>query len=213
MKTDELVTLLATRAAPAPRHVAARRFALAMPLAIAAAMALMRGLYGIRPDLAVVAGQPLFWARLVFAAAMSVGALIVVLRLARPGRRVAAAWWGVAAPVLVLWAAAIGVLWWLPAESRAPQLLGHTWSQCAANITLLSIPALAALFWAVKGLAPTRLRLAGAATGLLGGAIATIAYCLHCPEMTVPFWAVWYVSGMAVPALAGAVLGPRLLRW
>jgi hypothetical protein len=32
-------------------------------------------------------------------------------------------------------------------------------------------------------------------------------------ELTAPFLAVWYVSGIAVPVLVGAVLGPRLLRW
>lgn len=38
-------------------------------------------------------------------------------------------------------------------------------------------------------------------------------HSLHCPEMGVAFWAVWYVLGMAVPAIIGALLGPRLLRW
>ena len=41
----------------------------------------------------------------------------------------------------------------------------------------------------------------------------TVAYSLHCPEMGVPFWAVWYVIGMALPAVVGALLGPRYLRW
>ena len=213
MKTDELVSLLATHAAPVPRHAVARRFGMALPLGIAGAMALMLAAFGLRPDLATVMAQPLFWVRLAFAVTLSVGALLVLLRLVRPGRAVAGAWAAVATPVVALWAAAIAVLLWLPPESRLPELLGHTWRQCAASISLLSVPVLAALFWAVKGLAPTRLRLAGAATGVLGGAIATIAYCLHCPEMTVPFWALWYVSGIAVPALAGAALGPRLLRW
>ncbi len=62
-------------------------------------------------------------------------------------------------------------------------------------------------------LAQTGLRPAGAMAGLLAGSVATVAYCLHCPEMEVPFWAVWYVVGMLIPALAGWLLGPRLLRW
>jgi hypothetical protein len=36
---------------------------------------------------------------------------------------------------------------------------------------------------------------------------------LHCPELGAPFIAVWYVIGMFIPALAGALLGPRVLRW
>jgi hypothetical protein len=75
------------------------------------------------------------------------------------------------------------------------------------------VPAFIAVFWALRGLAPTRLRLAGACGGLLAGTIATAAYCVHCPEMQVPFWATWYTLGMLLPTAAGAALGPRLLRW
>jgi hypothetical protein len=81
------------------------------------------------------------------------------------------------------------------------------------NISLLSVPVFIAVFWAVRGLAPTRLRQAGGAAGLLAGSTATLAYCLHCPEMQVPFWGTWYLLGMLVPTLVGALAGPRLLRW
>jgi hypothetical protein len=75
------------------------------------------------------------------------------------------------------------------------------------------VPVFITVFWAMRGLAPTRPRLAGAAGGLLAGATATVAYCFHCPEMGVPFWAVWYLLGMLIPTLAGTALGPRLLNW
>ena len=65
----------------------------------------------------------------------------------------------------------------------------------------------------MKGLAPTRLALAGAAAGLLSGATAALVYALHCPEMEAPFLGVWYVAGMAVPFVVGALLGPLVLRW
>ena len=69
------------------------------------------------------------------------------------------------------------------------------------------------MLWALRGAAPTRLALTGAGAGLLAGALATLAYALHCPEMAAPFMAVWYVAGMAIPTALGAVLGPRVLRW
>ena len=78
---------------------------------------------------------------------------------------------------------------------------------------MLSVPVFIAVFWALRGLAPTRLVLTGAVGGLLSGAVATLAYCLHCPEMGVAFWGVWYVLGMLLPTAIGALLGPRLLRW
>jgi hypothetical protein len=31
--------------------------------------------------------------------------------------------------------------------------------------------------------------------------------------MSAPFLAIWYVAGVVVPTVAGALLGPRMLRW
>jgi hypothetical protein len=80
-------------------------------------------------------------------------------------------------------------------------------------LAALSAPALFAALWALKGLAPTRLALAGAAAGLLSGALGALAYALHCPELAAPFLALWYSLGMLMPAAAGALLGRVLLRW
>ena len=43
--------------------------------------------------------------------------------------------------------------------------------------------------------------------------MGAFAYTLHCPELAPAFVAVWYVLGMLIPAAAGALLAPRLLRW
>jgi hypothetical protein len=43
--------------------------------------------------------------------------------------------------------------------------------------------------------------------------LATIAYCLHCPEMEIPFWGVWYLLGLLLSTVIGALIGPRVLRW
>jgi hypothetical protein len=75
------------------------------------------------------------------------------------------------------------------------------------------VPAFVAVLWAMKGLAPTRLRLAGAGAGLLAGALGALVYTLHCPELAAPFLGVWYVLGILIPAAFGAVVGPRVLRW
>jgi hypothetical protein len=92
-------------------------------------------------------------------------------------------------------------------------LRGISWTVCSANIALLSLPVFVALVWLMKGLAPTRLRLSGAAAGLAAGAVAALVYTLHCPELEAPFLALWYVLGMLIPAAFGAVAGPWLLRW
>lgn len=65
----------------------------------------------------------------------------------------------------------------------------------------------------MRGLAPTHLMQAGAAVGLLSGALGAVAYSLHCPDMGAPFIGTWYLLGMLIPTLIGATLGRTLLRW
>ncbi|ACD19491.1 DUF1109 domain-containing protein [Paraburkholderia phytofirmans] len=213
MRTDDLVGLLSTGITPVRRGTAARRFGISLPIAMLGATALMAAVFGVRPDLAVVVKTPIFWEKLALPLCLAIGALIATVRLARPGTKVKAAWPIMATPVLVVWIAAITIVVTAAPEERLPAILGHSWRSCPFNILLLAIPGFIAVFWAGKGLAPTRLRLAGAASGLLASSIATVAYCFHCPEMSPAFWSVWYMAGMLLPAALGAVLGPTLLRW
>lgn len=213
MKTDDLITLLAAGEGPVDRHALARRLALALLVGVLAAVLLTVSLYGVRSDLAEVARTPLFWAKLALPGSLALLGLWLTLRLARPGVRGGAAWGLLGLPLLLVWLGAAISLAGAPVEARADLIFGRTWRTCALNIALLCVPVFVTVFWALRGLAPTRLRQAGSAGGLLAGSTATLAYCLHCPEMQVPFWGTWYVLGMLLPTAFGAVLGPRLLRW
>ncbi len=212
MKTDDLIHLLATGAQPVPRHALARRFAGAALAGAVLAGALMALLFGPRALTEDVI-DPMFWGKLVFALAWAAGGWVLLLRLARPGRAVGRALGAVALPPLVLAALAAAV--WVQAapDQRLALLLGSTWRSCPFNIALLAVPALALGLWAMRGAAPTRPVAAGAGAGLLAGALGAAAYAFHCPETAAPFIAVWYVAGIALPTLAGAVLGRHLLRW
>jgi hypothetical protein len=66
---------------------------------------------------------------------------------------------------------------------------------------------------ALSRLAPARLGSAGAAAGLVGGATGATAYAFHCAETSPGFVFVWYSLGLAAASAAGALLGPRMLRW
>jgi hypothetical protein len=112
-----------------------------------------------------------------------------------------------------MWMLAAVVLLGADAADRAGLIRGVSWTECSGNIALLSLPVFAAIVWLMKGLAPTRLRLSGAAAGLAAGGVGAVVYTLHCPELEAPFLALWYVLGMLIPALLGAISGPRLLRW
>ncbi|KQR90303.1 hypothetical protein ASG35_03635 [Burkholderia sp. Leaf177] len=213
MKTEDLISLLSTGVTPADTGLSRRRFARALLLGGVGSFVLMLVVYGLRHDIAVVSRTPLFWARFAFPATLAACALFLAARLSRPGTRIGAFWAAPAVPVIVVWSAAVAVLCLASPDARIPLVMGTTWRSCPFNIVLLSVPAFVAVFWAIRGLAPTRLRLAGAAGGMLAGTIATMAYCLHCPEMSVAFWAVWYLLGMTLATLIGALLGPRFLRW
>lgn len=214
MKTDELIHLLAAAdERPVPATAIEQRFAVAAAAGVAGAAVLMLALFGLRPDLRATMALPMFWGKLAFAAAVAAAGLLVLRRLARPGMALGHAPLLLAAPPLVLWAMALIALAQAPAAERVALTLGSTWRSCPFNIAALSVPAFVAGFWALRGAAPTRLAWSGAGAGLLAGALGTLVYALHCPEMATPFLAVWYLVGMAIPTALGAVLGPRLLRW
>ncbi len=212
MKTDELISLLAADPAPEPRTVL-RRFTVALALGLAVAFLLMVATHGIRADLAQATGEAMFWGKLIFAGGLAFAGLIATQRLGHPGVRLGGVSLALAAPVLVLWLVAAVVLFGAAPAQRSHLILGETWSTCVFSIALLSLPLFAATLWALRGLAPTHLALAGASSGLLAGSLSTMVYALHCPESGAPFVALWYVLGIAIPTVAGAVLGPKVLRW
>ena len=213
MRTDELIQLLATDAQPAPSQSIERRLALAALAGLAGAGVLLAWRFGVRPDLAQALALPMFWGKFAFAGALAAAGLALLRRLARPGLPAGRPARWLPLPVLVLWSLALVALVQAAPGERLPLVLGQTWRTCPFNIALLSAPALVAAFWALRGGAPTRLAWTGAGAGLLAGALATLVYALHCPEMASPFLGVWYVAGMAVPTALGALAGPRWLRW
>jgi len=213
VRTDDLVTLLATGAGAVPPNQPARRHATAIGWGALGAALLMAALLGPRSDLAAAILTPMFWVKVAFVASLAVASLLAALRLSRPGRRLAWVPGALSAPVIAIWLLAAVQLMRADATQRAALFFGETADSCPLLIALLSAPAFVAVMWAMKGLAPTRLRLAGTAAGLLSGAIGALVYSLHCPESGAPFVAFWYLLGMLIPTVVGAVLGPRLLRW
>lgn len=213
MKTDELIAMLATGAAPVDPRLAHKRFQNGLLLGSLGALLVMLTLLGLNPDLPSAVALPMFWVKLAYPASLAAIALVLAHRLSHPG--VPVGWAGAAllGPIVLLSVLAVAV--WVQAgpQDRPALLLGQTWKTCALSIALVSAPVFVAVLWVMKGLAPTRLRLAGAAAGLLASAVGTVVYALHCPEIAAPFLLVWYGLGMAIPVAVGACLGPRLLHW
>lgn len=213
MKTEDLIALLAQGGGRIERGRAPLRAAAALAAGLLAAGGLMQVFYGVRPGLLQDAALGMFWVKSAFVLATALAGLALVLRLAHPGAGLGRRPLALAAPAALMWLLAAAALFQAAPGERVPLLLGQTWQACPFRIALLSAPVLAALLWAMRAYAPTRLRLAGAAAGLCAGAFGALVYTLHCPELAAPFLGLWYVIGMLIPAAAGALLGPWLLRW
>lgn len=213
MKTDDLIDLLASDTVPVQRHVATRRLALGLLVAVPISVLLMGAVLGLNPALRDYLAQPMFWVKFGTPLLMALLALPLVARLGRPGVDTRAAWAAWAAPIGLLWVLGLVALLQAPASEIPMLVLSRTWRVCAENIAVLSLPVFLAAIWVLRSLAPVRPSLAGAGAGALGGASGAAVYALHCPELAAPFVAIWYVLGMLLPVVAGALVGPRLLRW
>jgi hypothetical protein len=213
MRTDQLIDSLVDAATPVRRDVISRRLATAMLVGTLCATALMLVFLGPRPDLAAAVSQAPFWAKLAYPAAIALGSTWLLVRLGRPGAGVGHAGALAALPVAAIWLLGLATLWGAQPGDRLALLQGNSWHTCTMIIAALAVPSLVTNLWAVGAMAPTRLAWAGAAAGAMAGALAAAVYAWHCTEMAAPFLAVWYTLGMAVPAAAGALLGPRFLRW
>lgn len=212
MNTDELINMLASGDSRPPAKPL-RRILGWLALSMLTSFALMALFLGVRSNLMQVLMLPAFWMKFVFTIALACIGWRLTARLSSPGSRTGLVAALLALPLLALWSfAAVSLMTAEPGE-RSELFWGSTWRVCPFLIAALSLPVLVGALRAMRELAPTRLRIAGAAAGLSAGAAAAAVYCLHCPELAAPFVGFWYVLGMLIPTAAGALLGPRVLRW
>lgn len=212
MKTDDLIAILADDLKPARRGMVARWLLLGLVLGTVLSAALMMTSIGPRPDLHAAMQLKAFWVKFVYTLALAGLGYMLVARQARAGQELRNPAMALAVPVAALMVLA-GVQLSAPNANVANLVMGNTWMVCPWLILMLSVPLTLCLLLVMRRLAPTRLANAGAAVGLLSGAIAATIYGFHCPEMSAPFLLIWYTLGIAFSAGFGAVLGSRLLVW
>jgi hypothetical protein len=213
MRTEALIEKLSRDVPPVSRYAIANRIGVGLVLGIVGAMLAVTVVLGIRPDLQVAMHGFSFWMKWTYTISLGVGAAYAVARLARPQSESLRGLWLLAVPVLLLAGVSIGELARTPPGEWIAMWLGKSWMICPWLVLLLAAPIFVGLLWSFRRLAPTRLRAAGAVAGLAAGAWAATVYCLHCPEVSALFVLTWYSLGIALAAGAGALLGPRLLRW
>ena len=212
MKTDDLVAMLSTNVEPVGRGLVGRTISIAVAAGAVIALGIMLVMLGVRADLTSHAAVFLLL-KVAFALAVVGVAMRYLTRLARPG-----AGRGISPLVIALPFAAIALfgaisLGVAPSSHWNRMILGDQWLECLLSIPIIAIVPFAITIFAVRRAAPTNLVRTGAVAGLVAGGVSAIAYALHCTDDSLPFVAVWYGGTIVLCTLAGAALGPRLLRW
>jgi hypothetical protein len=213
MKTDELIAMLGRNAEPVPSGRVERAVAASVAAGAGAALLAMLIVLGVRTDLDHAAALSVLLLKLVFTITTVVIAATYLVKLAHPGgerrARVMLALLPLAA-VIILAAINLGSA---PAEHWNRMIVGDQWLECLVSVPLIAILPFAAIVWTVRRMGPTDLTRAGALAGLVAGGISATGYALHCMDDSLPFVALWYGGTIALCTVAGAILGPRLLRW
>jgi len=213
MKTEDLVALLSTNLEPIDRGVVLRTLCLAAGGGVLVALGIAFFGLGFRSDLATTRALIFLAVKLAFAIGIVGLAIVYLTRLTRPGgeRKISA--FLIILPFLVIVILAGISLGSAPRAHWDRMIVGDEWLECLLSIPIIAIVPFAASIWAVRKGAPTNLVRAGAFAGVLAGGVSAMGYALHCTDDSLPFIAVWYGGTIVLCTLAGAVLGPRLLRW
>jgi hypothetical protein len=213
MNTLDWIDVLARDAAAVPRATPQHRLGLAWLVGAACSLVAVLLVFGVLPDGVLALAQPGMWLKLGYPLLLLLLGGPVLRRLSVPGWRPGALLWSALPLTAAVWALGLWVLWRAEAAQRNMLWMGQTWGSCTLSIAAVSLPVLGLLLWTLRSLAPTRLRLAGALAGVLSGATGSLAYAVYCPELAVPFVALWNTLAVALMAALGAWLGPRALRW
>jgi len=213
MKTDDLIAMLGTNVEPVGRGLVGRTISIAVAAGAVIALGFMLVGLGIRADLTTTRATVFLLLKVAFALAVVGVAVRYLMRLARPGAERGVSPLAITVPfaaIALLGAISLGAA---PSSHWDNMIVGDQWLECLLSIPIIAIAPFAVTIFAVRRAAPTNLVRAGAVAGLIAGGVSAMAYALHCTDDSLPFVAVWYGGTIVLCTLAGAALGPRLLRW
>ncbi len=211
MKTDELITLLA---ADAPvRLRLGRALAIALVAGVIISAAILLATVGIRHDISIAIETTRVLFKTGLTLILALAACGLVFRIGKPGASLRARGLVLLIPVALLAVAIVLELIVVPSQDWTTRLVGNNAGFCLIFIPLLSVAPLAGFLLALRGGAPTRPALAGAAAGLASASIAAALYAWHCADDSPLFVATWYTIAIAAVSAIGAMIGRRYLRW
>lgn len=213
LKTDDLIEILAGAQRRQPLRPTRFSVAIGGLVGLGFAVALTSVTLGVRSDLGASLTHPAVWVKLGVTGLIVVCACFAAGRLSLPGRdwKEAKYLLAVTFAAIIVWA--VADLTTRPISEWAHCIEGRDWSTCLFAIPLLSLAPMLAMGAAMRRLAPTQLKAAGTLLGLASGAIAAMAFSLYCRDDALSFVVLWYGAALALSAVIGRSLGPRLLRW
>jgi hypothetical protein len=215
MKTQHLIDVLSTNVEPVKPRQVDRTLVVALLVGIAAALCVMAMTLGPRPNLAIDAGYVAI--KVMFALSVIAAGVVFLRRSMYPGRDAARrSYASLLFPLAMIVAAGVGAATFASTGGRPHPMMEMAethWTLCIVCIPLFAALPFVVLLWAVRHAAPTNLERTGAIAGLVAGATGAVAYAFHCPDDSLPFVAIWYAGSIALCAIIGRLLGPRLLRW
>jgi hypothetical protein len=213
MKTDDLVAALSAHIEPVNRRLLSRTVYFALAAGTVVAFGIMLIGLGVRADLMTARALIFLVLKLAFTVGIVGVASVYLTRLARPGGERRSSSISALMPFAVIVLLAAISLGLAPSSHWNKMVMGDEWLECLLSIPLIAIVPFAVIIGAVRTAAPTNLARTGAFAGLIAGGVSAMAYALHCTDDSLPFVAVWYGGTIVLCTLAGAALGPRLLRW
>ncbi len=212
MTDIDLINALTADLRPAPPNRTERDMALAVGAGAATSIAALIGTFGIQSGLDGPAMVPLAMKE-AYGLALAILGGGATLHLSRPGAMRQSIVAPVTAVIALLGGLAAIQLATLDRSDFAEMIAGSTWHWCSLRIVALALPVFGAIIMMLRRQAPVRPRRAGAAAGLVAGALASSIYALACVEHSAAFVFIWYTSGIAAMSAIGWFSGPKLLRW
>jgi hypothetical protein len=216
VNTDRFIDLLSANLEQVGCVHFGRTLLVAMLAGAAAAFALMLATVGPRTDLDSTMHLAWTAVKVIFAVSVIGTAAPLLLKSMRPGLEKETHPAMLFLPFFAAMIAALAMLLFVTPQTWSLMLRGANSvspARCLLCIVFFAAIPFAALVWALRQGAPTRLSLSGAIAGVVAGGLGAAAYAFNCTSDTIPFIAVCYGAAIALCAFIGAQLGPQLLRW
>ena len=210
---DAFVNALSMQPPKGDRHEATYRMAIGLALGAAGAGALLILVNGfVGPGAQGSEFDTPVW-KIAYSVALAVSALVVTMQFAAPETRANRRHLLAFVPVAMMAMIAMTELFSSPPETWLRLMFGYGVTSCVTTIFIISPPIFVSMFWSFRRFAATDYKAAGAAIGALSGAIAGALYAAVSGDTPACFVFIWYSVSVAATTFAGALAGPRFLRW